>query len=186
MSEYVIYCECGKQLFVSPRQAGSQVDCTCGRFVKVPNLSALKKSAGESVQTTIEHIETMLRKGELPYGDVCPVSGRRTDDSIYFHVQCERVWVRGGDSVNYGKVIAYYLLFGWIGAFIASKNMEPLQELGRDTHITIPLRISSEVRSKLLRTRHQKALKSLLKQVPVYAKLLQEYPNAVVTPDQSV
>jgi hypothetical protein len=157
--------------------------CSCGKSVDVPTLSNLRKSAGQSAipLSTIDRIRIMVRDGALPAGEICPVSGRPADETILIDVQCERAWVRGGESWDTGKVIAYVLLFGWIGALIASRKSQPYEELGRDTSLTVPLRISSEVRPKLQRMRRQRKLKSLLSQTPIYSQLLKEYPEAIVS-----
>ncbi len=123
----------------------------------------------------------MVRDGALPAGDICPVSGRPANDTILLHVQCERPWVRGGDPWDTGKVIVYVLLFGWLGALIASRKTPPDEKLGRDTSVTIPLRISSDVRPKFERLRRQRKLKSLLPQTPIYSTFLKEYPEAWVS-----
>lgn len=181
---YSVTCECGSRHAVSATQAGSMLECACGRSVDVPLLSALRKSAGESPipLNTIERIRAMIQSGELPNGDICPYSGRPANSTIYFHVQCERSWVRGGDSWDTGKVIAYVLLFGWIGALIASKKSQPMEEIGRDTFLELPLRMSSDVASSVMRIRRQKKLKMLLRQTPIYARLLDESPEADVSP----
>ena len=185
MSDYSVSCECGTRVSVTARQAGSTVGCTCGRTITIPLLSALRRSAGQSTKTTIELIEEMIRTGELPTEKVCPLSGRHADETIAFHIQCERSWVRGGEPTDLGKILAYYILFGWIGALIASRKMQTREEFGRDTFVTVPVRISSEVRAKIFRTRRQKILKSFLHHLPVYQRLLREYPDAVVTPTKS-
>lgn len=185
MSEYSVSCDCGSFVSVTARQAGSTVGCTCGRTITIPLLSALRRSAGQSTKTTIEQIEEMIRNGELPTDKVCPISGRNADETILFHIQCERSWVRGGEPTDIGKILAYYMLFGWIGAIIASRKMQTREEFGRETSATVPLRISSEVRAKIFRTRRQKTLKSFLHHVPIYQRLLREYPDAVVTPSKS-
>ncbi len=181
---YSVTCGCGATHTVTATQAGSTLRCACGTSIEVPLLSALRKSAGESPipLNTIETIQAMIRRGELPSGDICPYSGRPANNTLFVHVQCERVWVRGGDSMGAGQVIAYVLLLGWIGALIASIKTRPREELGQDTSLELPLRISSDAGSKILRIRRQRALKMLLRKTPVYATLLEEFPEAYVRP----
>lgn len=153
-----------------------------GQSGDVPNLSALRKSAGDSPVplNTIERIRAMIQSGDLPSGDICPYSRRPANCTIYVHVQCERLSVRGGDSLDIRDAIAYVLLFGWIGVLIAYRKSQPREELGRDTSIELPLRISSDVGSKVLAIRGQKKLKMLLRETPIYAELLQDFPDAEV------
>ena len=185
MYEYSVSCECGARVSVAARQAGSTIACTCGQTITIPLLSALRRSAGQSTKTTIEQIDGMIRNGELPIDTVCPLSGRIADETIVFHIQCERSWVRGGEPLDFGKILAYYLLFGWIGAIIVSRKMEKREEFGRETSLTVPVRISSDVKAKIFGTRRQQTLKSFLHHVPIYQSLLREYPDAVVTPIES-
>lgn len=124
----------------------------------------------------------MIHSGELPSGDTCPYSSRPAKSTIYFHVQCERSWVRGGDSWITGKVLASVLLLGWSGAWLAARESPPSQEFGRDTVLELPLRVSSDVASAVMRIRRQKKLKVLLQQTPIYARLLEEFPDADVRP----
>ncbi len=158
MSEYAVNCECRASVSVNARQAGSSISCECGRSVLVPPLSALRRSAGQSTKSTVELIAEMIGNGELPAEMVCPLSGKQPEETIYFHIRCERSWVRGGEPIDYGKLLAYYLLFGWIGALIVARKMEERQEFGRDTAIMVPVRISSAVRAEIFRTRRQKLL----------------------------
>ena len=181
MSSYSVFCECGVTHPVSATQAGSTMTCGCGRSVDVPTLSSLRKSAGESAipSDTIETIQAMIRGGELPSGDICPYSGRPANDTIFFHVQCERVWVRGGESLESGNFA--YMFLGWIGALIALQKLRPREELGRDISLEVPLCISSDVRPTIMGMRRQRGLKALLCQTHIYAQLLQEFPRATVT-----
>ncbi len=183
MSTYMVGCACGASSPVTATQAGSKIHCACGRTVDIPTLSTLRKSAGESAtpQNAVERIKAMLQRGELPTGDICPYSGRPANDTILFHVQCERSWVRGGE-MSPGKIIAYIFFLGWIGALIAYYSHRPREELGRDTSLTIPLRVSSDVRAMILRMRGQRKLKSLLSHVPAYAQLFAEFRDATVSP----
>ena len=129
---YSVTCGCGATHDVTATQAGATLTCRCGRFLDVPGLSTLRKSAGECPipRNTIERINAMIHNGELPSGEICPYSGRPANSSIYFHVQCERSWVRGGDSIDAGKAVALVLFLGWIGALIAYRKSGPREELG--------------------------------------------------------
>ena len=142
-------------------------------------------NAGESVipRNTLETIRQLIRDEELPNGQLCPYSGRPANDVIWVHVECERSWVRGGD-MDTGKAIVWVLFLGWIGAIIAtidSSNSRPREECGRDTSVAVPLRISSDIRPKLLRLRRQGEWKAILRRVPIYAQLLNDYPTAKIT-----
>jgi hypothetical protein len=140
-------------------------------------------NAGQSPvpRNSLETIRKMIQDGELPSGETCPYSSRPADDQISVHVECERSWIRGG-NIGSGQAMVYWLLFGWIGWLILRGKSRPREEFGRDTSIIVPLRISSDVRSQLLRLRGQKKWKAILRHVPVYAKLLEDYPRAEISP----
>jgi hypothetical protein len=183
MSEYSISCECGKSHPVSATQAGFTLGCSCGRTLDIPTLSSLRRSAGESAipTTKVDEIQAMIRNGELPAGEVCPYSGRPADDTILFHVRCERPWIRGNETMGPAAIFVYYLFFGWIGALIVANRTQPLEELGRDTAVEVPVRISSQARPRLMRMRRQRSLKAILRQTRVYAELLRDFPEATVS-----
>lgn len=42
MSVHLLDCECGKQIAVEPRQAGSQIPCTCGNLVTAPSMREIR------------------------------------------------------------------------------------------------------------------------------------------------
>jgi hypothetical protein len=154
--------------------------------VDVPLLSALRRSAGQTAipLNAIEVIQALIRDGELPNGEVCPYSGAPANSTVSVCVQCERSWVRGSDSLSTRSAILYVLFLGWIGALIAycKSSSRPREELGRDTVIDLPIRVSSGATSKLMRLRNQRKWKSLLRKTPAYARLLDEFPSARVIP----
>ena len=182
---YIAPCECGRNVTVGATQAGSTVLCECGCSLTVPSLSELRASAGQTTYavSTLGRIRRMIRDGELPCGDLCTLSGRRTKDTFVLRVECERVWTRGSQSDCMDRAFFGFLFFGWLGAIIGwGKEERRPQELGRKTTIEVPLRVCSEFHGRLARKRRQRYLKNLLRQVPVYAALLDEYPQAVVLP----
>ena len=138
----------------------------------------------------------MILNGELPQGFTCPYSGRPANDTIFLHVQCERSWVRGGEFEDtdesmdtIGAGVFSLVFFGWIAAPTAliamamSKPREELgrEELGRNTSLDVPMRISTDIRPELMRMRRQRKLKALLRQTPIYSQLLEEFPSATIT-----
>lgn len=180
---YFVTCPCGRNQEVQASQAGSPIHCICGRVIDVPALSKLRASAGEEAipRSTIERIQAMIRAGALPTGEVCPFSGRPANDVIMVRVQCERSWVTGG-PISFPEKFLAFALFGLGGFLIASRMARPKEELGRETSVDVPLRISGDCRSKLLRMKKQRRWKRLLRQTPIYNELLNEFPGALITP----
>lgn len=79
-------------------------------------------------------------------------------------------------------VVAYVLFLGWLGALLAAiRNETPREELGRDVSVEVPMRVSKDSLSRVLKLTAQRKLRKLLKQNPTYAKLLSEYPTAIIS-----
>ncbi len=176
-------CDCGNTLEVTAAEAGTDVVCSCGREVGVPLLSQLRQLAGQGAYETgtIDTIHRMIRDGELPYGDICAISGFPTSDSYDLYVQCESRWIKGpGSGRNLFAVLSVLFLPCWmIWALVAWALLdEKRRELGRDRGVYIPLRVRQEHHQQLRRMRSQSKLRKLLRAVPIYATLLDEYPKA--------
>jgi hypothetical protein len=183
---YSVKCECGQSRTVVATQAGSTIPCECGRPLDVPMLSILRRSAGEDPipRTTVEQIRSMIDTGELPICEICPFSGRPTNDTMFFHIQCETIHLRGGMSKD--KAFWYACWYTLIFGLIVLRRLGPPETLGRETSIKIPVRVSSASRSALIKLRGQRRLKKLLSDTPIYRELLREFPQAIVTPVQSI
>src|SRR6516162_8066048 len=89
--KFSVDCSCGQTLAVQVAQAGTTVLCSRGAQVKVPSLSKLRERAGQNAYeaSTIDVIHGMLRRGELPTGDRCAVSGDPTGDVADLYVEAE-------------------------------------------------------------------------------------------------
>lgn len=179
MATYEVRCECGRTIPVEARLAGSRASCFCGRSVVVPNLSQLRRAAGETAipLNTVERIRLAIREGELPDNRFCPITGRAVDDTIWLHVQCERVMVRyrGG---GWWSRLFFHLFLGWFALFFDREKGR--DEFGHDIAVEVPLAISSSARESLAAARGPKALVDALRGTPLYRELLEEYPAAEV------
>jgi hypothetical protein len=112
--------------------------------------------AGETATPpgALETIQVLIRDGELPSGEVCPFFGDPADRTLSVRVQCERSWVRGSHPIDAKGAMFYVLLLSWIEALIAYCKLDARRkELGRDTAIDLPLRVSSAATSQLMRLR---------------------------------
>lgn len=173
--EFSVECSCGQILTVRVTQAGTTMLCRCGAQVKVPSLSKLRERAGQDAYeaSTIDVIYGMLRRGELPTGDRCAVSGDPTEDVVDLYVEAERTY-RARDNRIYawlGVLVSPILLFGLF--------QKPRPDVGRETIVPTPLRVAAAYHPRVRRS-GQKALKRWLRSVPIYARLLEEYPRARV------
>lgn len=182
---YFVPCVCGRTIEVTATQAGADVPCSCGRAVRTPLLSQLRQLAGHKAYETssIDTINRMIRDGELPFGDTCAISGLLTSDSCNLYVQCESMWIKGPGFFHHLFVAFTMLAFPfWIIWVLLGWALldERREEVGRDRSVCTPLRICQEHHRRLRRTRSQSKLRKLLRTVPIYAQLLDEYPQAKI------
>jgi hypothetical protein len=143
--------------------------------VDIPGLSTLRELAGQDAYETgpVDVIRNMLRRGELPSGTRCAISGVETKDVLELVVEAERVH-SGSDRLTYA----------WLGAFISPILLlglfqKPRPEVGRETVVDTPLRVAAAYHARVRRA-GQRALKKWLRREPVYAQLLDAYPAARV------
>jgi hypothetical protein len=135
---------------------------------------------------TIDTIQRMIRRGELPGKNVCVLSGTPTGNTVVFRIQCERVWTRGSRLDRTDKMLLGFLLFGWIGAIVGwTRKDKPRREFGRETYVDVPLRVCPGCQERVNGGR-QAALKRALRKIPIYDTLLTEYPEAWVLPGTTV
>jgi len=52
--KFLLPCSCGEHVVVEPRQAGTQVTCTCGKPLEVPTIRGITKLAPASDQSEVE------------------------------------------------------------------------------------------------------------------------------------
>jgi hypothetical protein len=123
---------------------------------------------------TVDVIRRMLAEGSLPWGELCAVSGKPTQDAMDLSVHCERVQAEK-DGVRVLQVAV--LLFGPLVALLGQRPSRDPH--GRETSVWTPLRVAQEHQRTVARA-SQKALRRLLRTVPVYAALLDQYPRARV------
>jgi hypothetical protein len=181
--EYHVSCGCGKRIAVEAEQAGTTIRCDCGQDVPVPSLSKLRTTAGLGAYESgvIDTIRRMLDEGTLPWGETCAESGRPTQDVIQLVVQCERLQT-AKDGLRSWQLAVF--LFGlWALLVMAGRGQQHEEARGRDTFVTIPLRLQRESHRRLARWGTQRTFRRLLKTVPVYARLLEEYPRAAIRVD---
>lgn len=182
--QYAVDCSCGKEIPVTASMAGSNVACSCGAPVAVPRLSELRQRVGLAAYESgiIDTIHRMVNTGELPYGNECVISGMQTTDAFVLRVECERKWIKGAGKRRFLFLFLLPLLPFWLIWLAVAKTLadEPREELGRDTSVDVPLRVHCDFHAQLRKTKSQRELQRLLRTVPIYAKLLDEYPHAKI------
>jgi hypothetical protein len=144
--------------------------------VAVPSLSALKASAGESAMSAEVRIEQMLQRGMLPEETACLVCRTPTKHAAHAWMVCERATVQQPGDWETGRWWFVTMLFGFL---TFRKQLRETTE-GRDLRFRLPLRVCRDCAGPL---RNPKVLKGILLDVPVYAELLDKYPDADVSLD---
>ncbi len=180
MTEYEVSCECGKTIPVEAMQAGATITCPCGKPVQVPKLSKLRRAAGQTPipLNVVEQIRSLIRDGQLPDNVSCPITGKPVDNTVWLHIQCERIDVRHGEP-GFWSNIAYFFLIGWIWFIVALLIKEPRKEFGHDISVDAPLGINHAA-SGSITAASVRTLKAVLAHTPIYSQLLHEYPAADV------
>ncbi len=185
MPDFSVTCECGATKVVAASDAGSSLNCRCGRTVHVPRLSELRRAKGldggeSNVRDTIAR---MIREGSLPWGVCFAATAMPTSDVMHFDVQCERSYRKGGGLHKLGiarLVLSVFAclpvaIFLWL--FARDLLRTPVEEVGRDTVITVPLHVSNTSQDEVRRW-SQNRLKKLLCSVPIYEHLMTDNPDA--------
>ncbi len=173
MNLFRVDCSCGRYLSVGEGAAGAKLQCECGRTVNVPGLNALLAQAElplhrPSPELVIGH---MIAAGELPGRDTCVVCGGVTTDVAWILAECERVYVsRSGLPVWFQVLLQ--VLFSPFG-FIVWQRQETYVH-GSDTILQVPLRVCGKCQQRL---RSQQMIKRYLQETPVYAELLEKFPE---------
>jgi hypothetical protein len=177
--KYRVQCTCGDAISVAECDAGSQVQCWCGRVVEVPSLRELRRQAGEPGPTVSPEmeVEALLLAGKLPEEDRCVLCESPTNGCVSCRTECERAYVQRSGPPLWVRALAF-LTFGLIGAAVASAMPGHEQEWGKDRIFSLPLRVCDACRKGLTSSQ---AMKDALCRVPLYRRLLRKYPAAKIT-----
>lgn len=177
---YSLGCPCGRVFEVQAGQAGSKLHCPCGAEVQVPSVSKLRELAGKAAYEvgTIDVIQGMLKRGELPAGKVCAVSGKATADVIELRVEAERL-VAGAEDGKLAIVSLFMPILVLFRPSLLLNSASRPEFVGRETAVRTPLIVDSAHQARFRRS-SQKRMKRWLRTVPIYATLMDEYPRAIV------
>src|SRR5437867_2238950 len=90
-SKFQIGCQCGRQIEVSDRNAGTSIDCECGQSVPVPCLSELRREAGHHpFHTNVAEIVRDAVAREDFLAPHCAGCESNNPERINLWVECER------------------------------------------------------------------------------------------------
>jgi len=177
---YPVRCECGKQYHFTAAQAGNHYSCPCGREMVVPSLSQMKMAAGEEVLSPVVRLEQMVQLGLLPQESRCVFCRRPTAGVAHFWAICERVFVKKDASRVWWIVALSWICFGWLGLILLMFRARDDRMHGSDVRLRLPLRMCPDCAPEL---DGPGALRAAVLAVPVYADLLDQYPNAELALD---
>ncbi len=180
-SRYPVSCDCGHIHWVPAGGAGSVLACGCGRQVRIPSLSVLRRQAGEPTTSVELRIDMMLRQGQLPEGGVCLRCGALTSKVCHAVVICERP--DGGRLVEglhlLGLLLHLLHPIGILFSLFLSLHSGSVgdQPAGRIVRFRLPLPVCPDCSRNIRKS----ALVKALRQVRLYAALLEKYPHAKVS-----
>jgi hypothetical protein len=145
----------------------------------VPSLRELRRQAGVPGAGLAPDlvIESLLLANKLPEEEECILCGDPTIGCVYCQVECERAVVVDGRPPLWA-VIGMVLLFGWVGALLARSARKEPREWGKDRSFNLPMRLCDRCRPELTDTA---SVKRALRSVPLYRRLLDKYPRALVS-----
>lgn len=182
MANYDVDCDCGRTISVTAAAAGTSVTCRCGRAVSVPRLSEMRESAGAGAfeSGVVDRIRRLVRERDINLSPCCLISDRPTSHRAWLQLECERRWVRDprkGEFIPH-LIMSILVPFWSLRRLIWSPDSDP-QEFGHDIVVDLPLPIDPEFKHQLTKF-SQRKLKELIRTVPEYVELLNEYPKARV------
>jgi hypothetical protein len=184
--KYEVRCACGKAHAVSAADAGSALRCACGRTVEVPALHVLRTTAGENPLSPAFRLEALLLEGKLPGTRTCAVCRRDTDGLIRVSIVCERGssspdGSSRDDHASEGLGCLLGSIVGWAGPWDdrSQEGHTPSRQLGQDVAFVVPLPVCEPCRPQVAEAG---ALRQAIRSVPIYADVLDKYPNALLAP----
>jgi hypothetical protein len=175
---FTVDCSCGRRIGVTASDAGTNVSCDCGKLVRVPSLSALRELSGADPYEagTIDTINRMISRKELPAGHTCTISREQTQDVLTCSVIVSREIV-----YQDGFLLRYVLRGGLLGWLLRTVYLfvKVAPAPGSEIEVPAPIRLSARYHERYRRAGPGR-LRRLLRRVPIYAKLMEEYPHARV------
>ena len=171
--QYTFVCKCGHPITFLAYEAGDERTCMkCGRQFKVPLM----------LRTTPQVIQSMIGYRQLPGNDLCPISGERATHKLDILIaEVSSTSVSVGFSGAFVSQIAEFLGIPRLLASVMGKavnEQETVEVTG--IQIIVPIGVSEMVFVKAHELKHGTLL-SALRTIPVYAHLLEEYPDAEAT-----
>ena len=173
-------CQCGHILDISASSAGTLVSCHCGREVKIPKLSELKRLTGQSVEPVLgiaDHLRMMYLDKRLPLDTHCVACQVQTSGTLECWVECERARASAAGALN-RMLSVLFVVLSPLHAMHAYSNSHEQEALGNDLVVRTPLPICKNCLHNT--SRSERSIRKLLLEVDLYRELLDTYPGARV------
>lgn len=172
-------CECGHTLQFAASSAGTAVPCLCGRQVKIPKLSELKRLSGEDDQPVLgiaDRLRLMNLDKQLPPDTNCIRCQVKTADRLECWVECERAWGREGKSWAMALFSLHWPILSLVARALERGEISEVD--GRDVLVRTPLALCENCQHG--ESRSESNVRRLLLEVDLYRQLLETYPGARV------
>jgi hypothetical protein len=122
----------------------------------------------------------MPRLGMLPQETRCVVCGTPTTHAVHFWAVCERAFVKKDPARVWWVLILTWLFLGWLFVILLLLRARDDRTYGSDVKLRLPLRVCPECAPDL---KDGGRLEEAVLAVPIYAELLEKYPQAELAPD---
>ena len=173
-------CGCGHVLPIAASSAGTVVPCRCGKQVKIPKLSELKRLSGQRVEPIAgiaDYLRTMYLDQQLPPDTHCVCCQVKTIGTLDCWVECERTWCQR-DTGPWVIALLFVLSIPlWILARVFT-GVRKHEVDGRELVVRTPLPICENCLHTT--SRSEASIRTFLRSVALYRQLLDTYPGARV------
>lgn len=176
--------DCGHEYPFMSANAGEMIPCVCGKQLKIPKLSELRRLAGQP--TEFINIADELRKlyldKQLPPDPQCMFCQVKTANTLQCWVECERAQLPSeGIGTTAGKTLILNAVLPFFGLFyfpLGSGQNADAEAVGNDVVVRTPLSVCENCLPKT--SRKPDHIRGFLRSVPLYRQLLDTYPGARV------
>src|SRR5687768_7124113 len=137
-------CTCGHELEFAAPCAGTLIPCVCGRQVKIPKLSELKRlsgqEAGRPAMGIADHLRTMYLDKQLPPDTHCVICQMTTHETLPCWVECERARASSAGALNSVLAVLFTVISPLHAMHAYSKSLQ-YEAVGNDLVVRTPLPI---------------------------------------------
>jgi hypothetical protein len=176
--DITIACPCGEKFTRNEGSAGVRWKCSCGRDLQVPTLAELRRMSGEP-EDPERRIRGGIDKSELFPDRACCRCEARTDAWVPVMIECEPGNFDAGGfdwkTLLFTIGLTLFLFPVGIGYILLRSRGPNAGSYGKGYRV--PLLICAACQKRL----DKGGLVECLRQVPVYDRLLDKYPEAKVS-----